>query len=276
MADGKLIPEIDNSEDEVQRIKSMVSGKALAEAERPGGPEQWVPAYGDLTALNSSRLILDSVGSSLLSDIVRNFVNLLGTSCVVSEKNGDYALRMLSSDWCRFLDQASGWRAGTPDNREALESGKWHCYESYWKEAARRAIETNTPVDAACRGGMRLFSAPICAGKEPAGSITIGYGDPLHDPAKRSELAAAFGVRVDELCRQSESHEVRPPFVVDWAKQQLLHLARLMGEIVERKQAERALRRNEEKFRALFDYAKDAVFHLRPGRPPPGGEPGSM
>ncbi len=260
MPDEKLIPEIDNSEDEVQRIKSMMSGKGLAEADRPGGTERWAPAYGDLTALNSSRLILDSLGSSLLSDIVGNFVDLLDTSCAVSEKNGDYALRVLSSDWCRFLDQASRRRCGTPDNREALASGKWHCHESCWKEAARRAIETNKPVDAACRGGMRLFSAPICAGKEPVGSITISYGDPPDDPAKRSELAEAFGVSVDELCRQAESHEARPPFVVDWARKQLLHLARLMGEIVERKQAERALRRNEEKFRALFDYAKDAVF----------------
>lgn len=145
MAGEKLIPEIDNSEDEVQRIKSMMSGKGLAEADRPGGTERWAPAYGDLTALNSSRLILDSVGSSLLSDIVGDFVDLLGTSCAVSEKNGDYALRVLSSDWCRFLDQASRCRCGTPDNREALASGKWHCHESYRKEAAAARSKRTNP-----------------------------------------------------------------------------------------------------------------------------------
>lgn len=99
MADGKLTREIEKGEDELQRIKWMLSGKVLAEADRPGGTERWVPACGDLTTLNTSRLILDSVGISLLSAIIGNFVDLLGTSCVVSEKNGDYALRMLSSDW---------------------------------------------------------------------------------------------------------------------------------------------------------------------------------
>ena len=260
MVGESLIRNTKSSEDAVQRIQWMLTPKSPTEAGQPGGTERRIPAYDDLTALNTSRLILDSVGPTMLSDMVGNFVDLLGTACVVSEKNGDYALRILSSDWCRFLDQASRRRCGTPDNREAMESGIWHCHESYLKDAACRAIETKEPVDVACRGGIRLFTVPICAGEETVGSISIGYGDPPGNPAKLSELAAAYGVSGEDLRHRAEAYDTRPPFIIDWAKKQLLHLARFIGEIVERKQAEQVLRQSEEKFRALFNFARDAVF----------------
>ena len=227
-----------------------------------GGTERWFPGYGDLTSLNVSRLIHDCVGSSLLSDLVEDLMDLLDTSCAVCEKNGDYALRIISSDWCRFLDQASRRLCETPDNRVAMKSGKWQCNESCWNEAARRAIETKEPVDVACCGGRRHFAVPIFAGAEAIGSISIGYGDPPCDPEQLGELAANYGVSMEELRQLAEAYETRSPFILQLAKKHLLSTARIIGEIVARKQAEQALRRSEEKFRAMFDLAKDAMYIL--------------
>jgi len=244
----------------VTRIRWMLTRTLTKEPGRADETERPVPFYGELTAFNTSRLILDSVGTSLLSDLVGDLIDLLDTSCTVYEKNGDHALRLLSPSWCQVMDRASRQRCHTPDNREALQSGKWLCRESCWNEAARRAIELEEPVDVVCRGGIRLFAVPIFAGQEPIGSISIGYGDPPGELATLSDLAAAYGVPLDDLHRQAEAYNHRPQFLVELAKKRARSTARIIGDIVERKQAEQALCRSEEKFRALFDYAKDAVF----------------
>ena len=126
--------------------------------------------------------------------------------------------------------------------------------------AGRSSIESNGPVDVACRGGIRILAVPICAGNEIVGSISVGYGDPPCDSAKLGELATDYGVSLEELRRQAEAYDRRPPFIIELAKRRILSSARLIGEIVARKQAEQTLRRREEKFRALFDLAKDVIF----------------
>ncbi len=246
MAAGKGIRVNKRSQDPLKRIEWMLNPKTNGDNFGSTALEKPVPSYGDLAALSVSRLILDSVGPSLLADIVGSFLDLLDTSAAVYEKNGDYALAVVSSAWCRFLDLASRRRCGSPDNREALASGCWHCHESSWNDAARRSIETGEPVDVECRGGIRRFAAPIRAGGEIVGGICMGYGDPPRDLARLRELAAAYGVRVKELRELAEACQTRPPFLVELAKRRLLSSARLIGEIVERKQREEALRWTEE------------------------------
>jgi hypothetical protein len=59
--------------------------------------------YGDLSELNTSRIILEAVGDSLLKEILDDGLNLLETSAAIFEANGDCALSIKASKWCRFM-----------------------------------------------------------------------------------------------------------------------------------------------------------------------------
>jgi len=244
-------------EAELRRIEWMLSPRLRPPGEA-GATQQ--PAYGDLTGLNTSRLILDSVGPDLLHDVVSDYLDLLETSSAVYERNGDYAFGIFASGWCRFMDQAARNCCGTPDNREALSDGRWHCHESCWTDCSRVSIESGKPVDIKCKGGIHLYAVPIRAGDEIVGSINCGYGDPPRDPAKLRELANAYGVSFDELQALAGTYQTRPPFVIALAKRRLESSARLIGEIVRRHILERSQQENEKKYRHLFDAAPDALI----------------
>lgn len=260
----RLTPGEDGGEDPVERIKWMLNGTRRMEAGQPDEAGPRTPPSPDSTSPCGSRLILDSVGPSLLADLVGGTLDLLGSSCTVFESSGDPALSILSSGWCRFMDRAFRRRCDTTDDREAGQSGSRQCHESCWKAAALRFMKSNEPVDELCRGGIRLFTVPILAGRAVVGGISVGYGDPPRDPERLTELALLHGLHVDDLRRHAEAYDTRPVFIIETAKRQILSAARVIGEIVERRQAEGALRKSEAKFRALFDFAKDAIFILDP------------
>jgi hypothetical protein len=192
--------------------------------------------YGDLAALNRSRRILDTVGSALLRDIVGDYLELLDTSAAVYEKNGDYALGLFSSGWCRTLDMASRHLCGTDDNREAMDGGKWLCHESCWRDASLQAIQTGESADVPCNGGIRLYAVPIKAGEEIVGSINFGYGDPPKAPGQIKDIAERYGMALEVLHQASLAYESRPRFIIDYAKRRLHRMARLIGEIIREKE----------------------------------------
>jgi PAS domain-containing protein len=214
-----------------------------------------LPSYGDLTSLNLGGLIRSSISDSILTDIAVDYLSLLKTSSAIYERNGDYALGLFSSGWCRYLDSASRRLCGCDDNKAALCSGKWLCHESCWTEASLSAITTRDSVDIPCAGGLRLYAIPIIANDEVVGAINFGYGDPPRDPAELMRIATAFKVDYQELYKSAMEYESRPPFIIEIAKERLLSSARLIGSMVESKLAERKLRAERDRVKEYMDVA---------------------
>ncbi|KAF0197779.1 MAG: two-component hybrid sensor and regulator [Bacteroidetes bacterium] len=245
------------AEQELKRIEWLLTSRPQLSEPRE---EKYMTPYGDLVALNTCRFILDSVGRQTLTDIVGDYLNLLDTSAAVYEKNGDYALGIFSSGWCRFMDAASRSVCCTDDNREALECGSWHCHESCWTRASLTAIETGLPADIDCDGGIHLFAVPIQIGDEIVGVINLGYGDPPRDETKLMELATLYQVSYEELRTHAMNYESRPPYIVDLAKQRLMASARLIGEIIERKMAEKELIKSEERYALVIEASEQGIW----------------
>jgi PAS domain S-box-containing protein/putative nucleotidyltransferase with HDIG domain len=255
------ITEHEQTEQELRRIEWLLS-KDISHAAAKEELEPYIPYYGDLAKINTARLVLDLVGESVLSDIANDYLAMLETSAAVYEKNGDYALSIFSSSWCRMLDQSSRKLCAEEDNKEALRCGKWVCHESCWTDASRISIEKDQPVDIECDGGIRLYAVPIHAGREIVGSINFGYGDPPTDGQKLQEVAERYKVSMGELRKAVKAYQSRPPFIVDVAKKRLLASARLIGEIIVRKQAELALQDSEQQIRLLLDSTAEAIYGL--------------
>ncbi len=221
------------------------------------------PEYGDLSDLNKCRLILDAAGKRTLSDIAEDAIGLLDTSAAVYEKNGDYAFGLFASRWCRMMDSASRRLCETGDNREALATGKWLCHESCWNDAAKGAIETGRTMDVECVGGIRLYAEPIFAGGRVVGSINIGYGNPPEDREILEKLAGKFGVSVDELEQAAGSYLPRPDFIVDMAKKRLKTGARLLGQMVEKRQREMELLESKRRMDTMLRNLPGMVYRCR-------------
>ncbi|MFQ5790094.1 MAG: histidine kinase dimerization/phospho-acceptor domain-containing protein, partial [Acidobacteriota bacterium] len=199
--------------------------------------------YGNLVELNTSRVIADSIGEDLLRDIVDDYLDLLETSAAVYEKNGDYALGIFASGWCRFMDQTSRRLCDTDDNREALKCGKWHCHESCW-QVSRASIDTGKPADLECLGGIRIYAVPVLADGKVIGAMSFGYGDPPQDRHTLQQLAESFSTSIDHLYEHARSYESRTSSLIDIAKSRLRTAARLIGEVVQRKRVEEELARH--------------------------------
>lgn len=237
---GRNITEQKEAEAALKKIEWMLQ-KGKTRDEDSGSPGM-APDYGDLSSLNTSRRILNAVGAQMLGSIVKDYLGLLDSSTAIYELNGDYALGLFSSGWCRFLDASSRKNCQTDDNREALNCAEWHCHRSCWDDASLPAIKQGKPVDIECNGGIRIYALPIRSGDQIIGAINFGYGDPPRDYAKLREIADKYQVPVGILREKAVEYETRPPFIIETAKDRLAAAAKLIGEIVRRKSIEEQLR----------------------------------
>jgi PAS domain S-box-containing protein len=251
-------------ETELQRIEWLLKKSVKSKNQYTKRKIIQTQPYGDLTLLNRSPLIRDSVGKDLLADIMSDYLDLLDTSAAVYEKNGDYAIGIFTSGWCKFMDQASHSLCGTDDNRKALNSGKWLCHESCWMKASKKTIKTGQPADIKCEGGIHIYAVPIKAGKEIIGSINFGYGDPPRSTNKLKKLAEKYNVNFEELCRYAEAYQSRPPYIIELAKFRLETSARLIGEIIVRKLVEKKLQESEEKYRHIVENTTNLIMVTKP------------
>jgi hypothetical protein len=196
--------------------------------------------YGDLTALNTCRDMLDTVGKDTLERIVFSFLEFMETSSAIYEIDGSYAASLFTSSFCRFLDAASQRLCNTDNPIEALQSGKWVCHESCWTKASRISIETGKPYDLKpCDGGINIYAIPIRAGERIIGSINFGYGDPPTDEKAINELASKYKTDKKELLLAAKAYKHRPDYITNATKKLLHVVAELIGEIYIRKKMEK-------------------------------------
>lgn len=251
------------TEEQLRRIEWMLSDREVGSIASAVDDQLDVAIdsrYGDLTELNRERTILTAVGKPLLTDMVHEYLNLLETSAAIYEKNGDYALGIFTSKWCRFMDLASRKLCNTDDNVEALNSGKWLCHESCWSNCSKISIATQIPVDIECNGGIRLYAVPIFSGEEVIGSLNFGYSSPLRDPIKLRVIADLYKVEYEELCKVANSYDDRPPYIIELAQKHLITTAKLIGELVGRKRAEEAFQMLEMRANQTLDNIPDLIW----------------
>ncbi|TFF90017.1 MAG: PAS domain S-box protein, partial [Promethearchaeota archaeon] len=221
------------------------------------------PSYGDLTKLNTERTILDSVGPKILKELASEFLDLLETSGAVYERNGNYAMGIFSSKWCRFLDTASRNLCNTSSNQKALECGEWHCHESCWL-SSKLSMEQNREIDIVCHGGIHLFAIPIKVGDRVIGSINFGYGDPPKDPKTLKKIAENYNVDVEKLKKIANLYENRPKYMIEIAKKRIRSVARTIEYLIERKEAESSLKFEKQFIDKVLNTSKDTIFVFEP------------
>lgn len=211
-------------------------------------------AYGDLTKLNRTREILDTIGRETLDRVARSYLDLLDTSAAIYEADGSYASAFFTSSYCRLLDRASRRLCATDDDEEALKSGRWLCHKSCWTEASRRSIETGKPYDLRpCAGGINIYSVPVKAGDRVIGSMNFGYGTPPTDEMTISGLAERFEIDRDELLKAAREYVPRPDYVVEAAKRHLELAAEIIGEIYQRRKTEVELKEKNNELERMND-----------------------
>ncbi|MBF0528673.1 MAG: PAS domain S-box protein [Deltaproteobacteria bacterium] len=248
-------------EEQLKRIEWLLR-KTMSPDKISGESSQaYLLAQPDLTPINDCRVILDAVGAELLFKIVGDYFELLDTSTAVYEISGDYALRLLSSGWCRYMSQASRRLCHTPDNREALRSGRWLCHESCWWDASKTAIDVDHPVDIECRGGVHLYAVPIQARNKTIGAICLGYGDPPRESRRLRELADKYQVNYEELSKLAGIYQTRPGYIIDIAKKRLHFTALMISEIVERKLMEEELKSNADFLQTIINTMPTPVYY---------------
>ncbi len=234
-----------------------------------GQTERHDQDYGDLTELNRDGIILKSIGSERLGNFASDYLELMGTSSAIYEANGDYAFGIFASGWCRMMDCASHRLCDTSDNAEALNSGRWLCHESCWTNCCKRVIAEGAPVDIACNGGIRMYAVPILARGNVVGAINFGYGDPPKDPEKLRKLAEDYHLDYDDLVREANAYDSRPPFMIALAKRRLHSTARLIGTMIETQQAKDDLRQDREHMDHILSVTRtnmntlDSEYNLR-------------
>lgn len=186
-------------------------------------------------------LILSCVGREILNGLLGDYLDLVETSSVIFEKDGDYSVCVMASQWCKYLFKASLALCSSDNVETAIKSGKWLCHESNWRHCCKIVVEEKKTVEMTCIGGMHLFAVPIFAREKVVGAMNFAYGAPPKDQATLKRISEKFAVPFSELEKQSRQYPDRPPYIIEMAKKRIKTAAQLIGLIVESRQTESQL-----------------------------------
>lgn len=259
--DGTIWAVLSSGEDVTNKRKAEASLKAIEWLlEKPHtDPYGAAFSYNELTQLNRSRLIQDSIGLTVLRDMLGGYLDLLGTFAAVFEKNGDYAYRMVANGWCRLLDFASRALCNTDNTATALSCGRWLCHEAGFK-IAEKAMISQKPEDDQCYCGLYNYAVPILTDEQCIGAMVFCYGDPPSDELLLEKISRQFKVDLTQLRAAAEDYEHRPPFIIEIAKSRLIHSARLIAALVQSKCYQASLYQERESLKVTLRSIGDGVI----------------
>ncbi|MFI4913288.1 MAG: PAS domain S-box protein [Sedimentisphaeraceae bacterium JB056] len=244
----------------LEQIEWMLSKEVISSTEEKSSRSNSKEICKKFSGIEANSIILNAIGKEMLSNITTDYMDLMGTSSAIYERDGNYTLGIFSSGWCKTLDDASR-KLCNADSNELSECSKWHCHQS-GKNCAQKAVESGKPVDSECNGGLRIHSVPIVASNKTVGAINLAYGDPPKEIEKIREIAERYEVDPDKLLAESNCYQTRPKYIIQMAKNRLVNTARLIGLLLERKQAndeiERANKRLLESAERMQALAKEA------------------
>ncbi|MHA1672858.1 MAG: PAS domain S-box protein [Promethearchaeota archaeon] len=210
----------------------------------------------------SQGLIQKSLSSVLLREITEPFLKLLGTSCMIYEKDGTCALELFLSKWCDKLNRASRSLCATKSDKKAIQSGKWLCHESCWSDCSKISIDERRTVDIECHGKIRSKCVPIFRGEEVIGSITAGYGHPPSDLAVIEELASIYNLSPASLTKVAQESGFHSGEFSLFLDSYLTTLAHLIGILVHQAQIKSDLETKSNLAQHYMDLAGDITVVL--------------
>lgn len=213
---------------------------------------QTVILHGIQSSSSQTSILSRYLDKALLVDIARNHLNILETSSTIFAHDGECVQGFFSPRWCGFLSEAFCKVPGQPDDNGSETHVISPVCVSCWSDAAKTSVESGEPVDAPCRGGLRLYAVPIKAKGSVRGAICFGYGAPPRGAERLAEIAARYRVDPAHLRKLSEEHTPRSPEIIETAKANLRISAMLLGEALERRMVEEELRISEEKYCTVF------------------------
>ena len=123
-------------------------------------------------------------------------------------------------------------------------------------------------------GGLKIFAEPIMVNDDVVGAISFGYGNPPSDFKTLQDLSYKYCVDIELLKINSQKYNPRPDFIIKIAKKRLKSIAKLIGEIIFRKQieisfqqknneliiAKQKVEENERNFKSYFNSNPTATF----------------
>ncbi len=261
-ADGVISGILSSGEDVTAKRQAEASLKAIEWLlEKPAENLTGMISFNfeELTQLNRSRLIQDSIRLGVLQDMVGGYLDLLGTSAAVFEKNGDYAFRMVASGWCCLLDSASRALCKTENTATALSCGKWLCHETSFK-MAEKAMLSKVPQEGQSRCGMQNYAVPILSEGQSIGAMVFCYGEPPKNAVRVEKIGSQYKINPAELRTAAEGYEHRPRFIVEIAKSRLQNSARLIAALVQSKCYQASLAKERESLKVTLRSIGDGVI----------------
>ncbi len=205
---------------------------------------------------NSKGLIFESVNRDVLQGIMYDYLHLLGTSSIIFEQDGSYALGIFQGDWCINLHESKKLR-----NNKFTNTYCSICYYNEWEMCGKVAITKKEIVKHKCEAGIEIFAVPIFTFGQVIGSVSVALTAPTENTYELEDIAHLYNLPNMLLKKIAVSYDIRPNYIIELAKERIKNAAKLIGTLVEKSITEKDLKRNRELYKNLIE-SSDSIIVL--------------